>query len=71
MYITTLKLKTQPSPLNSLPSYHRTAYPDLILVFPLLLALSNDTCMVLDTGHYKFIIIIIITSYSKHALFSN
>ena len=30
-------------PLNSLPSYHRTAYPDLILVFPLLLALSNDT----------------------------
>ena len=31
------------APLNSLPSYHRTAYPDLILVFPLLLALSNDT----------------------------
>ena len=32
-------------PLNSLPSYHRTAYPDLILVFPfpILLALSNDT----------------------------
>ena len=30
-------------PLNSLPSYHRTAYPDLILVFPLLLALSSDT----------------------------
>ena len=32
-------------PLNSLPSYHRTAYPDLILVFPLLLvllALSDD-----------------------------
>ena len=28
-------------PLNSLPSY--PAYPDLILVFPLLLALSNDT----------------------------
>ena len=45
-----IPLKTQnPSfqvslpPLNSLPSYHRTAYPDLILVFPLLLALSNDT----------------------------
>ena len=32
-----------PSPLNSLPSYHQTAYPDLILVFPLLLALPNDT----------------------------
>ena len=30
-------------PLNSLPSYHQTVYPDLILVFPLLLALSNDT----------------------------
>ena len=30
-------------PLNSLPSYYRTAYPDLILVFSSLLALSNDT----------------------------
>ena len=43
------KLKTHlfklafPPSMNSLPSYHRTAYPDLILVFPLLLALSNDT----------------------------
>ena len=34
--------------LNSLPSYHRTAYPDLILVFPLL---PIEWYLVLDTGH--------------------
>ena len=39
-------------PLEFSYPIHRTAYPDLILVFPLLLALSNDT-MVLDTGHFE------------------
>ena len=34
---------TRPQWRNSLLSYHRTAYPDLILVFPLLLALLNYT----------------------------
>ena len=46
-----LPLKTQnPSfqvsltPLNSLPSYRRIAYPDLILVFPLLLGAVHKVC---------------------------
>ena len=52
-----IPLKTQnPSfqvslpPLNSLPSYHRTAYPDLILVFSFTFS-PIEWYLVLDTGH--------------------